>query len=77
MSGMLTSPTKLDFRKVAAPTLIVWGDKETVFPDRADQEALRKGIPNAVLKVYEGTGHCPNWEQPERFVRDLEAFLKK
>ncbi len=75
MVGMLASPRKLDFSKVAAPTLIVWGDRETVFPDRSEQEALRKGIPNAVLKVYEGSGHCPNWEQPERFVRDLEAFL--
>lgn len=23
-------------------------------------------------KVYEATGHCPNWEEPKRFVKDLE-----
>lgn len=77
MAGMLASPRKPDFSKVTAPTLIVWGDKETVFPDRADQEALTKAIPNAKLKVYEDTGHCPNWEKPERFVKDLEAFLER
>ncbi|HKO98950.1 MAG TPA: alpha/beta hydrolase [Pyrinomonadaceae bacterium] len=77
MAGMLASPRKLDLSKVTAPTLIVWGDKESVFPDRSDQEALTKAIPNAVLKVYEGTGHCPNWEKPERFVKDLEAFIEK
>ena len=77
MAGMLASPTKVDFGRVTAPTLIVWGDKETVFPDRSDQEALRKAIPKATLKVYEETGHCPNWEKPKRFVKDLEAFLAK
>lgn len=77
IAGMLASPRKVDFGRVTAPTLIVWGDKETVFPDRSDQEALRKAIPNATLKVYEETGHCPNWEKPKRFVKDLEAFLAK
>jgi len=77
MAGMLASPTKLDFSKVSAPTLIVWGDKETVFPDRSDQDALTKAFPNAVLKVYSETGHCPNWERPNRFVKDLEAFLER
>ncbi len=76
MVGMLASPKQVDFSKVTAPTLIVWGDKETVFPDRSDQEALRKAIPNATLKVYADTGHCPNWEEPNRFVKDLEAFLQ-
>jgi pimeloyl-ACP methyl ester carboxylesterase len=77
MAGMLASPAKLDLSKVTAPTLIVWGDRESVFPDRSDQDALTKAFPNAVLRVYEGTGHCPNWEQPERFAKDLEAFLAR
>jgi pimeloyl-ACP methyl ester carboxylesterase len=77
MTGMLASPAKLDFSKVTAPTLIVWGDRETVFTDRSDQDALTKAFPNAVLRVYEETGHCPNWERPERFVKDLETFLER
>jgi pimeloyl-ACP methyl ester carboxylesterase len=77
MAGMLTSNRTVDFSRISAPTLIVWGDRETVFPDASDQEALRKAIPNATLKVYEETGHCPNWEQPKRFAKDLEAFLEK
>jgi pimeloyl-ACP methyl ester carboxylesterase len=77
MKGMLNSNSTVDLSKIKAPTLIVWGDKETVFPKRSDQEVLLKAIPNATLKVYEGTGHCPNWEEPERFVRDLENFMGK
>ena len=75
MAGMLADNSRVALNKIKAPTLIIWGDRETVFPKRADQEALRKGIPNAKLKVYEGTGHCPNWEEPARFVRDLQEFI--
>ena len=76
MTGMLAKDSAATLSKIKAPTLIIWGDKETVFPKRADQEALRKGIPNARLKVYEGTGHCPNWEEPARFVKDLLKFVE-
>ena len=75
MSGMLAKNSTVRLSKILAPTLIIWGDRETVFPKRADQELLRNGIPNARLKVYEGTGHCPNWEEPVRFVKDLLGFV--
>jgi non-heme chloroperoxidase len=76
MAGMLASNAKIDLSKIAAPTLIIWGDRETVFPNRSDQEALRKAIPNATLKVYPETGHCPNWEEPHQFAKDLDEFIK-
>jgi non-heme chloroperoxidase len=76
MTGMLARNGKVTLSAIKAPTLIVWGDRETVFPARSDQEALRKAIPNAVLKVYAGTGHCPNWEEPKQFAKDLETFLE-
>lgn len=59
---------------IQAPTLILWGERDAIFP-RRDQEALAASIPNAVLKVYAETGHALHWEQPERFVRDLVAFI--
>lgn len=74
MSGMLASePVQLS--KITAPTLIIWGDRETVFADRSDQEDLASEIPNAVLVVYEEIGHCPNWEAPARMAKDLAKFL--
>jgi non-heme chloroperoxidase len=76
MAGMLASNANVDLSKIAAPTLIIWGDRETVFPNRSEQEALRKAIPNATLKVYPGTGHCPNWEEPKQFTKDLIDFIK-
>ena len=60
--------------RIKAPTLIIWGDRETVFP-RAEQDALVQKLGNAALKVYEETGHSPHWERPDEFVKDLEDFI--
>lgn len=65
-------PAKLD--GVRVPTLLIWGDKDAVF-SRAQQDSLLAAIPGAMLSVYTGTGHDPQWEEPERFVSDVERFL--
>jgi len=70
----LIAGSNADFHKIKSPTLIVWGDRETVFL-RPEQDALLSAIPNSRLVVYEDTGHSPNWEMPERFVRNLEEFI--
>ncbi|GLC24794.1 alpha/beta fold hydrolase [Roseisolibacter agri] len=56
------------------PTLVVWGDRDQVFP-RAEQEQLVRAYQPATLAVYAGTGHALHWEEPERFARDVLAFL--
>ena len=62
--------------QIKAPTLIIWGDRETVFP-RAEQDALVRQLSDAVLKVYEETGHSPQWERPAEFVKDLDDFMAR
>ena len=62
--------------RIAAPTLIVWGDRD-VIARHADQHTLAAGIRDARLIVYEGTGHALHWEEPERFARDLVAELPR
>lgn len=59
---------------ISVPTLILWGDRDTVF-SRAEQEALLGGLRNAVLKVYPETGHALHWERPEQFADDLKKFI--
>jgi pimeloyl-ACP methyl ester carboxylesterase len=61
--------------RITAPTLLVWGDHDALFP-REDQDRLRSEIPNARLSVLAETGHCPNWERPERVAEELEAFVR-
>jgi pimeloyl-ACP methyl ester carboxylesterase len=76
MAGMMASGAGAKLSNIKAPTLIIWGDQETVFP-RSEQDALVSAIPSAVLKVYPKTGHSPNWERPEEFAADLEDFISR
>ncbi len=64
-----------DLKKIKVPTLLFWGDKDSIF-HRDDQQALLDNIPHATLKVYPGTGHALHWEEPAAFTRDLLAFLR-
>ena len=38
-------------------------------------EESAKRIPGAQKVVYAGSGHMVNMQEPEKFNRDLEAFL--
>ena len=61
--------------EICAPTLILWGEQDTLLP-REDQEWRAVAIPNATLRVYPETGHLAHWVRPERVVRDLEDFIE-
>ena len=64
-----------ELHKIKAPTLIVWGDQDAFCP-RSDQDKLESTISDSKLVVYPGIGHAVHWEQPRRFVSDLEAFIQ-
>jgi pimeloyl-ACP methyl ester carboxylesterase len=72
--NLLASDDADQLGRVAAPTLIIWGEHDGLFP-REEQPLLAAAIPQARLTVYPETGHSPNWERPERVAADLEAFL--
>ena len=60
--------------RIEARTLLLWGDRDALF-SRVDQDRLVEALPGARLNVYEETGHCPNWEQPERVAADIAALI--
>jgi pimeloyl-ACP methyl ester carboxylesterase len=65
-----------ELARIAAPTRLIWGDRDALFP-RDDQDRLLARIRGADLTVYPETGHCPNWERPERVAADLQAFMRE
>ena len=71
--GLLTYDDLGELDHIAAPTLLVWGDADTLV-GRDMQGALEARIGGAELIVYEGVGHTPRWEAPDRFARDVAAF---
>ncbi len=56
------------------PTLIVWGDRDPIIPLEHGIRA-HEMIAGSRLEVFEGAGHFPHCEQPERFVEVLVDFL--
>ncbi|HET9785874.1 MAG TPA: alpha/beta hydrolase, partial [Pyrinomonadaceae bacterium] len=74
MAEMLAPEANVELKKIKTPTLILWGDKESVFP-RSEQDLLVSALRNSVLKVYPDTGHALHWERPERFAKDLQDFI--
>ena len=74
MAQMVSPDSDADLAKIKSPTLIIWGDKENIFP-RSEQDSLVAALRNAVLKVYQDTGHAPTWERPEQVVKDLHEFI--
>lgn len=63
-------------RKVRVPTLVTQGTHDTiVLPEAARMTA--QAIPHARISWYEECGHSPFQEDPERFNRELAAFVRE
>jgi pimeloyl-ACP methyl ester carboxylesterase len=73
MQGMVDE-TPAELSAARFPTLLLWGDKDAVFP-RATQDGLQARIPGARLIVFPETGHAVHWERPEQFTEDLRDFI--
>jgi pimeloyl-ACP methyl ester carboxylesterase len=74
MEGLLEDDSSEELGKVAAPTLIIWGDQDSILP-RGDQEILAEAIADSRLVVYPGAGHACYLEEPGRVASDLVAFI--
>lgn len=65
-----------ELREIKSPTLLLWGDRDALF-SRPEQDQFLAALPHVRLMVYEDTGHCPNWEQPEQVAVDIAAFVAR
>ena len=67
-----------DFRdrlpEIRCPTLIFWGEQDSILPVKDAQEFERL-IPDSRKVVMRETGHVPMAERPDAFNRELREFL--
>ncbi|HEV2075729.1 MAG TPA: alpha/beta fold hydrolase, partial [Thermoleophilaceae bacterium] len=67
-----------DFRdrlgEISCPTLIVWGENDSILPVR-DAREFERLIPRSRSVVMRDTGHIPQVERPGAFNELLEEFL--
>jgi pimeloyl-ACP methyl ester carboxylesterase len=73
-SGQAVSALGRLYRAAQLPTLIVWGAQDPFIPV-SHAVAAHQAIPGSRLEIFEGVGHYPHCEAPERFVAVLIDFL--
>ena len=66
---------KKRIHRIAAPTLLVWGEHDRLVP-RVYAKEFAGHIKDTRLEVVAGAAHSPHLEQPEATARVVEAFLK-
>lgn len=62
--------------KLNIPTLILHGKHDSNITVESS-EKIQKAIPNSRLVIFEKSGHLPFFEEPEKFVKTVEDFLKQ
>jgi pimeloyl-ACP methyl ester carboxylesterase len=60
--------------RLRAPTLLIWGSKDPIMEEPA-RRSLREALPQAKVKVFEGLGHNPFWEDPRAVAEAINDFL--
>ncbi|NVE94603.1 alpha/beta hydrolase [Altererythrobacter sp. JGD-16] len=63
-----------DVGQITAPTLILWGEEDTLIPLSAG-EWYADTLPNAQLISYPGIGHLPQEEAADQTVGDVQEWL--
>jgi pimeloyl-ACP methyl ester carboxylesterase len=59
---------------VRAPTLVVWGEGDTICPSIIGRGIVER-VPDARMVVIPESGHNPMWERPEAFLEEVIPFL--
>jgi pimeloyl-ACP methyl ester carboxylesterase len=72
-SALLETDITADLSRIRAPTLIVWGDKDSLALP-AEQQILLGSIANTRFEIFAGAGHAPHWEEPQRFAALAAEF---
>jgi len=60
--------------RLKAPTLLIWGSKDPIMEEPV-RKTLRDALPGAQVKIFEGLGHNPFWEDPQAVARTINTFL--
>jgi pimeloyl-ACP methyl ester carboxylesterase len=71
---ILGSDTTEVLKQIAAPTLLIFGDRDNLVPVAAG-ETMAKLIPGSHLEVIEGAGHVLMWDHPRTFNKLVLKFL--
>ncbi|KAK7399565.1 hypothetical protein VNO78_10750 [Psophocarpus tetragonolobus] len=61
--------------KITQPTLIIWGEKDLIFPMELAYRLKRHLGENMQLAVIKNAGHAVNVEKPKEMYKNIKSFL--
>jgi pimeloyl-ACP methyl ester carboxylesterase len=65
-----------DLDAIEVPILLIWGDRDRMVAHSGARHVL-DAQPETEYVLLDGVGHCPQVEDPERFVAALEDFTMR
>jgi pimeloyl-ACP methyl ester carboxylesterase len=74
LSGNQYDELQGSLKRLSAPTLLIWGAKDPIMEEPA-RASLRRGLPKAQVRIFEGLGHNPFWESPAAVAESINQFL--
>ena len=68
--------TMLDrcFRSESGAVELIWGTRDSVIP-LSHAQLAHAAMPGSLLEIFEGSGHFPFHDDPDRFVEVVERFI--
>lgn len=72
--GQRISATDRLYLAAHLPTLLMWGDRDSIIPVTHGHRA-HELIPGSRLEIFPDAGHYPHLDQPGSFVRVLRDFI--
>jgi pimeloyl-ACP methyl ester carboxylesterase len=72
--GQLVTMLDRSYLMPSVPKQIIWGEDDIVIPVSHARMA-HEAMPNSRLDVFEGSGHLPFRDHPDRFVDVIERFI--
>jgi pimeloyl-ACP methyl ester carboxylesterase len=58
----------------SVPVQLIWGSQDSVIPV-SHAHMAHSAMPGSVLEVFDGSGHFPFHDDPDRFVECVEKFI--
>jgi pimeloyl-ACP methyl ester carboxylesterase len=60
--------------RLTAPTLLIWGSQDPIMEEPV-RTSLREALPHAEVRLFDGLGHNPFWEDPAGVAAVINAFF--
>lgn len=76
MINFIKSDIVLDLNKVSVPTLIIWGENDSVLPLK-DGKKMHELIKNSILEIIKGARHSPQFTHPKEVAELIQQFNNK